>query len=334
MIATTTKAKIKPVRLLERHSSQASRVDRQKGIIYGVKLVGFESRNTARVLGLDPKEFNGALDHTYAYSPYALSKAAKLYEGAPVRFDHPPSTITPSGARIITNPVRPCLSVIGEVRNAALGEDGLYGDVHLLLTHPHADFVLEVAERMPDKLAISHNAAGKPELENGRVVITEIVKVASCDLIGDVPGTTNGLFESALDDNPVTRKDRKMSVTEMTVEDLRAEALAIIDGDGSDADKLDSLRALLGEEASAPAAGAMESMALIESLGREISAVRVQAVAAVRPGDRKALVESWPKKGSDRAALRPHSSAALMEYHSEPQAKDAEEFSRRLLSHY
>ncbi len=52
-----------------------------------------------------------------------------------------------------------------------------------------------MAEKLPNKIALSHNAHGNTKLVNGRAVIHEIQTVYSVDLVGDKPGTTNGLFE-------------------------------------------------------------------------------------------------------------------------------------------
>src|SRR5262249_2363425 len=57
------------LRLLER--TAFDRVDVKGGVIHGVKIVGLESRNIGRTIGLDPDEFAGALDKPYGYSPSA-----------------------------------------------------------------------------------------------------------------------------------------------------------------------------------------------------------------------------------------------------------------------
>lgn len=53
---------------------------------------------------------------------------------------------------------------------------------------------------------------------------------------------------------------------------------------------------------------------LIESMGREVSEKIVAAVAAVPESDRRGLIETWPKKGSN---LRPDSSPPMLESDSE-----------------
>ncbi len=201
MPATLTRPKPKTtqpvvsIRLVEDIARGFKRVDSDQGIIYGAKIVGFESRNIGRTIGLDSKTFGDALDKTYGYSKAGLQEAIPMYEGATVRIDHPLSELDESGKRVIKQRSRPALSTNGVLRNVRMGEDGLYGDIHLFRNHPHTPFILEVAERAPDKIACSHNADGTPVLKNGRAIIEKINHVYSVDLVGDKPGTTNGLFE-------------------------------------------------------------------------------------------------------------------------------------------
>lgn len=195
-------------RLLE-ISSGFERVDAEAGIIYGVKIVGLESRNIGRTIGLDPKVFNGALDKTYGYSKQALESAIPMYEGSSVRTNHPKSEIDANGRRIVKVVSRDFNETFGELRNVKMKEDGLYGDLHYIKSHADAAYVAETAQKMPDKLALSHNAYGVPVLRNGRAVIEQILQVYSVDIVGDKPGTTNGLFESYSEDIPVAKKKIK-----------------------------------------------------------------------------------------------------------------------------
>lgn len=174
-------------------------VDKSAGIIRRAKIVGLESRNIGRTIGLDSKVFGDAVDKPYGYSRRALESAIPMYEGATIRIDHPQSEIDATGRRRITQRSRPAMATSGVLRNVTLEADGLYGDIHLFLTHPQTAFILEVAERAPSKLACSHNADGTPVLINGRAVIDKINQVFSVDIVGDKPGTTNGLFEDYLE---------------------------------------------------------------------------------------------------------------------------------------
>jgi hypothetical protein len=140
------------------------------GVLYGVKILGFESKNGR------------------SYTPGALQKAAPLYEGQRVNVNHPAAKDAGKGREFEAR--------IGEIRNVRfVPESGLYGDFHYLKTHPMAPRVQEAAERMPTAMGFSHNAEGRGSKRNGRDVIESIERVLSVDLVGD-PATTVGLFES------------------------------------------------------------------------------------------------------------------------------------------
>lgn len=143
-------------------------VDREKGIIKGVKIIGNESANGR------------------TYPKAVLQKARGMYEGIAVNTDHPDR----SGSK--DRSVKDRLGKIANVREMA---DGLYGDLHVLKSHAIADQVFEAAERMPEMLGLSHNAEGRVRHDKGRAIVEEIIKVRSVDLVSD-PATTKGLFES------------------------------------------------------------------------------------------------------------------------------------------
>jgi hypothetical protein len=183
--------------LLEfRSSGGVGNVDWDNGVIYEAKIIGFQSRNIGRTIGLDPKEFGSAVNKTYSYSRQALLDAISMYESAPVRVGHPPTKFDEDGKRVLVSGDRPGLRNVGEVRNVRMKDDGLYGDIYLIKSHPDVPGILETASRMPDKIALSHNAYGKPVLQGGRAVIDKIIEVYSVDFVSDPPGTTNGLFET------------------------------------------------------------------------------------------------------------------------------------------
>jgi hypothetical protein len=147
--------------------SSKLRVDREAGVIRHVKILGFESANGRR------------------YLPEAVKRAQPEYEGRSVRCDHPRK---PEDSREVDD-------VFGWLRDTTLEEDGLYGDLHYLKSHPMAQRVCEAAERNPGLFGLSHNAQGDGETINGVFVVREIVEVRSVDLVAD-PATTRGLFES------------------------------------------------------------------------------------------------------------------------------------------
>jgi len=158
----------------------ASRVDRENGVIHGVKIIGLKSRN----------------NRIY---PLAVLEAAKnLYEGARVYLDHPGAgkPISKTDATV----ERKLEDGFGELRNVIVCEDGLYADLHFTKSHPRAEQVCENCERFPTKLGLSHNALQRQRIQDGRIIVEAIEVVRSVDLVSD-PATTQGIFESVNPDN-------------------------------------------------------------------------------------------------------------------------------------
>lgn len=161
----------KPKKLLE-HESGYDRVDRDAGIIYGVKVLGLVSRNGRR------------------YRESAVAAATHCYEGAVVNIDH--LKIDPNSR---VNPERSITDRWGVLRNVRMQEGGLYADLHFLKHHPMTEFLLEAAERFPETFGLSHDASGDERLIDGVREVVEIYRVNSVDVVSK-PATNDGLFES------------------------------------------------------------------------------------------------------------------------------------------
>jgi len=148
------------------------RVDVERGVISGVRVLGLSSTNDRR------------------YEPEAVRRAVPLYQGIKVFVDHPPRKDGPNASRSSND-------VIGQLKNVRFVEGkGLYGDLHLLRSHPLTRRVLEAAQHMPNAYGLSHNAHGNSENRDGTDVITSIESVRSVDLVSE-PATSGGLYESS-----------------------------------------------------------------------------------------------------------------------------------------
>jgi len=156
-------------RITETTFAESVQVDRDLGVIHGVKILGRESRN----------------NRTYTES--AMDQAAKFYEGIDVNIDHPDKRSPHDNRRMDEG--------IGVLRNIKRRGDGVYGDLHYLKSHPVTEMVLERAERMPNRFGLSHNADGRTVIRKGREVVESIDSVESVDLVRN-PATVNNLFES------------------------------------------------------------------------------------------------------------------------------------------
>jgi len=156
------------INLLETVYSPAAKIDREAGIVRGVKVLGQESVNGR------------------SYSDQAMNDAARLYEGAEVNIDHD---------RKEPHRERGLLEGFGVLKGASRNADGVFADLHYLKSHPAANVFLERAERFPEKIGLSHNADGRASRKGGKTVIESIAKVNSVDVVRN-PATNKGLFES------------------------------------------------------------------------------------------------------------------------------------------
>lgn len=146
------------------------RVDRDKGIIYGCKMLGNQSRNAG--------------SKSYAYPYETRLKAVPLYEGIVSNVDH-----HKDGKEVSYR------DRIGIFRNVVAKPEGTFGDYHYNPKHELAEQLAWDAENAPEKLGFSHLAEGRIVRKNGVATCEQITKAKSCDLVAD-PATTVGMFES------------------------------------------------------------------------------------------------------------------------------------------
>lgn len=145
------------------------RIDRRRGIISGVKILGLSSRNNRR------------------YPLETLEAAIPLYQNAKVNLNHPEN-----------NPTEPrrYQDRFGLVRNVRIVQnEGLFADFHFNPKHQFAEQLLWDAENAPENVGFSHNIEAEVVQESNMMLIKRILAVRSVDLVAD-PATTQGLFES------------------------------------------------------------------------------------------------------------------------------------------
>ena len=169
--------------VMEITQSKPSQVDREAGVIRGVKVLGAESRNRRR------------------YPQEVVARAKSLYEGCVVNFDHGPIKDA-TGERSVGDRA----GWLQDVREAQDG--GLTADLHLLLSDPRSGKVLEAAEKRPELFGLSHFADVKSRRQGGQEIVEEIYRVRSVDVVSD-PASTKSLFESLESDLPLNHKDPK-----------------------------------------------------------------------------------------------------------------------------
>lgn len=172
-----------------RHLSEAFthgsplKVDREKGVIYGVRVLGSESKNTYGVAGIEATE----------YAAGAHADACRLYEGITVNVDHVGKGDKKS---------RSANDSFGVLKNArTLSENGrpvTYADLHYLSTHEMSGRVCEDVEKGLGVFGLSHDAyAGKETVDKRRkrLVIEGLRSANSVDLVWK-PATNRNLWES------------------------------------------------------------------------------------------------------------------------------------------
>lgn len=330
----------------------AASVDRDAGVIRGVKLLGRVSRNNRE------------------YTDGALREAAQQYAGAKINIDHPDRR-DPSAERKV-------LDGFGVIESVRVEKDGVYGDIRYLTSHPAASLIAEAAEKMPGAFGFSHNARGRTNKRGGKTVVESIESVRSVDLVRD-PATTSGLFESEQHMSTVKAilessklpgvEDALASLVEMDGDmaaapvdapadaggdqvagafesmvvavfrddslDLSAKVAKIreilkaydkLAGDGGEADEKpadDSADA--GDDAAESVDEIKAELALLksqnaarkllESLNRDATELRIKALVSLAESDRKALAESWPESRGQKS--KPSRSAPLVESEDE-----------------
>lgn len=185
--------------LVEYQAPFADRIDRENRVIRGVKILGLQSGNSVRVVGIPS-------DEKYEYTPEALKAAISMYEGVPVNLDHPEFETGRDGSRkaVSATKTRQRFGWLSDVE--FIEGRGLFGNLEYLGNNPNAEMILEAAERKPDIFALSHNARGSVVKRDGKFVVDEIGEVRSVDLIAEKPGTTHSLFEQ-LDNEEISMPD-------------------------------------------------------------------------------------------------------------------------------
>lgn len=180
----------KTVQLVEANALGKPTVDREQGVIRGVRLLG----DTA------PKK-NRDYDHA------AMREAAPRYNGRPVNIDHG------KGPRSLEHR-------FGRIENAKFDEanKAIVGDLRYNKGHKLAEAVAYAAEHLPDTLGLSHIADGRVTVVKGRERVTAILEVNSVDLVSD-PATNRTLFESEHENGAPDMSTKTLA--EANIEDLK-----------------------------------------------------------------------------------------------------------------
>ena len=179
----------------------SGRVDRAAGIIRGVSLIS-EGPAFGHGVQIDGRTLE------------QVKEAASQYEGGlKVKLDHS------GGAG----------DIIGYVENLRIEGSKLLGDLNLLEKSPHRDYVLEIAQKIPDTFGLSIAFSGPTELAaDKRTVLQRCSEIYSVDLVSEPAANKDGLFSRILskfndangvsieiEPNPEMNDDMKQSIKQM-----------------------------------------------------------------------------------------------------------------------
>ncbi len=221
--------------VLEFSLGPAGKVDRERGVIFGVKYLGPRSSNVGPD-GLTP-----------VYPMSFRRESQEAYRDAPMFVDHPPED-KPWAERSIRDR-------IGRLEPTEVLESGSYGNLHLNLGHPMAEQVLWAAENDPGQLCLSHNARATGRKQGGEWIAEGMKRLRSVDLVA-AGGTTRSLFESQREMpmdalnlfRELLERDEAREVLEMEV-DMSALLAILTDDSANDAAKVSKALALLASSA-------------------------------------------------------------------------------------
>lgn len=243
-MATATARKPQTLRLREdTRQPGPCRVDREKGVIFDVKVCGRESANKRAYL---PECFRDAVQR-------------KLYEGAKVHADHP----------LKAGEQRPVRGLLGKLTGIYDREGELYAkEFHILKSHPLAESVFEDCERGLGVYGLSHNAeaADWEVTREGVQQVKRLARVESVDLVSD-PATNSNLWESTIN------TPKKITITAL-LEQLSSNAKlpkpvrkALLEMDG-----MDGCTKEMDEPTDAPAASTADPLALLAQAAAALAA--------------------------------------------------------------
>lgn len=157
----------------------SSKIDREKGIIYDVIVLGPTSPNTHGIENVEKGT---------KYPTTTREKAIPIYEGLHVRIDHVKRP-GPDDKDFDPND-KGCDDQYGILREVRDNGQYMLANLHFLTTHPLTPRVLESVDRKLNLYSLSHNAYSVGRIEDGWFVVEEIVEAWSVDLVNK--GATTG----------------------------------------------------------------------------------------------------------------------------------------------
>lgn len=230
------------------YQESAPRVDAESGVIYGVKLLGENSKNKRK------------------YTRKAMREAVSLYEGRKSYVNH--------ATRENLSEDRKFQDWTGNFRNVSYREGkGIFADQHLLKSSPYFASIIEAAQNFPNSVGYSHVAEGESRHDGETEIIESIREVFSVDLVTD-PATTAGFFESVDRSEGVTLREAVEALKESPE---RKQLIEMMDGGFLDGGFS------MGEKKEQPADPMSQIAAMLQTLVAALADISKAAVNAKQP---------------------------------------------------
>jgi hypothetical protein len=235
-------------------------VDTAAGIVRGVSLI-----TEGPALGHQVQVDRTTLEQ--------VKTAAEKYEGGlKVKLDHN------SGAG----------DIVGFIDNLRIDGQKLLGDLHLLENSPHRDYILEIANKIPDTFGLSIAFSGPSEMaQDKKTVLQRCSEIYSVDIVSEPAANPTGFF---------SRKLKQLQVAEETETETETESPEI------------EIELPMNEETKKAIAGMIESAMM--SFGERLSKLEA---GAPKP-EEKAPVAMKAEQEVVQLAAQKAAEAALKEF--------------------
>jgi hypothetical protein len=90
--------------------------------------------------------------------------------------------------------------IVGAARNFRVEEGKVLADIFLLKNTPNREYILELAETMPESFGLSISFKGTPEYSGG-IYFARCQRLRSVDVVADPAANASGLFSASVDTN-------------------------------------------------------------------------------------------------------------------------------------
>lgn len=85
--------------------------------------------------------------------------------------------------------------IVGYLTNFHIVGEQLLADLHLLKSTPHREYILELAQTIPDTFGLSIAFSGPVEVKND-TRLARCTEIYSCDMVGEPAANPSGLFDA------------------------------------------------------------------------------------------------------------------------------------------